>query len=67
MDALLARLGVGKLIGIELNGAIPAADFFTQQPGWAWFLASMPAATSQAQALEALYAGPRVVSLEAKQ
>jgi mannan endo-1,4-beta-mannosidase len=65
-DALLARLGVGKPIGIELNGAIPASDFFTQQPNWAWFLAGTLATTSQAQALEALYGGPRVVSLETK-
>jgi mannan endo-1,4-beta-mannosidase len=67
MDELLARQGVGKPIGIELNGSIPAADFFTQQPGWAWFLANAPATTSQALALETLYAGPRVLSLEAKQ
>jgi mannan endo-1,4-beta-mannosidase len=66
IDELLTRLGGGKPIGIELNATIPAPDFFTQQPDWAWFLASTPATTSQMQALETLYGGQRVVSLGTK-
>ena len=66
MDELLARLVVGKPIGIELTGAIPAGDFFTLQPDWAWFLAGAAATTSQAQALDALYAGERVITLGTK-
>jgi mannan endo-1,4-beta-mannosidase len=63
MDDFLARLVLGKPIGIELTGAIPAADFFTLQQDWAWFLASAAATASQAQALDALYGNARVVAL----
>jgi beta-mannanase len=63
MDDFLERMVLGKPIGIELNGAIPAADFFTVQPDWAWFLAGAAAATSQTQALETLYGNARVVAL----
>jgi mannan endo-1,4-beta-mannosidase len=63
-DASLARLSVAKPIGIELTGAIPAANFFTQQQDWAWFLANTAAPTTQAPALTALYGDARVVSLK---
>jgi mannan endo-1,4-beta-mannosidase len=63
-DALLARLGVGKPIGIELSGTFPAPDFFTQQNDWAWFLAGASAPMSQAPAMTALYGDARIVSLK---
>ena len=64
-DAILARIAIGKPIGIGLTGAIPALDFFTQQPDWAWFLAGDESATAQGPALQALYGNSRIVSLPA--
>jgi mannan endo-1,4-beta-mannosidase len=61
-DTYLAQMAVGKPIGIGLTGTIPAPEFFTQQPDWAWFMASPAGATSQAPALAALYKTARVLA-----
>ncbi len=64
-DIFLSQMGVGKVIGLELTGRIPAPDLFTQQTDWAWFLVS-PAqaqAADQSDALRKLYEDPRIVSL----
>ena len=64
-DSILSQLGLGKVIGVNLQGKLPAPAFFTQQPDWAWFI--VPAASSdQADALGQLYADPRIVSLSAR-
>jgi mannan endo-1,4-beta-mannosidase len=81
MDKMLSLTGVGKPIGIEIEGKIPDPSVFAQQ-SWAWFLlgphreGSMSAPTSPSaetpapkspadDALEKLYADPRVVSQRA--
>jgi hypothetical protein len=63
-DVFLARLGVGKPIGVVLTGTVPAPDFFAQQPDWAWFIANPQAATSQGPALLSLYQDARTLSLQ---
>ncbi len=62
-DVFLAGLGIGKPIGVALSGIVPAPDFFSQQPDWAWFLASPQAVATQGPALQVLYQDARVVSL----
>lgn len=62
-DAFLARLAIGKPLGIGLTGTIPGSEYFTQQPDWAWFLAGSAAASGQATALQSLYRDGRIVSL----
>lgn len=64
-DSILSALGVGKPIGLGLNGKIPPASLFTQQPDWAWFLvcATSAQAADQADPLRQLYADPRIVAL----
>jgi mannan endo-1,4-beta-mannosidase len=64
-DTYLARLGVGKLIALNLNQKISPSEYFTQQPNWAWFLASPEAAQApdQAAPLRNLYTSPRIISL----
>jgi mannan endo-1,4-beta-mannosidase len=66
-DRELARFGVGKVIGLGLDGWVPDAAMLDQPSVWAWFLASsdVAAAPGQADALRKLYAGPRVEALEA--
>jgi mannan endo-1,4-beta-mannosidase len=61
-DLELARFGVGKPIGLDLDGWVPDAAMLDQQSKWAWFLASsdVAAAPGQADALRKLYASPRV-------
>jgi mannan endo-1,4-beta-mannosidase len=63
-DLELARFGVGKPIGLDLDGWVPDAAMLDQQSRWAWFLASSDVAATpgQADALRKLYASPRVES-----
>jgi len=64
----LAQIAVGKPLGIELAGEIPAPDALTGASGWAWFVAT-PATPAEAAArvegLRKLYADPHVVSFVA--
>jgi len=60
----LAQAAVGKVIGVELKGNLPAPEVFAGQSGWAWFLAAPQAnPATGSDALRKLYASPRVVSL----
>ena len=59
-DRELSRFGVGKVVGLELEGWLPDAAMLQQASQWAWFLAQ-PSAAPPDQ-LHALYASPRVVS-----
>ncbi|MGA2181573.1 MAG: glycosyl hydrolase [Bryobacteraceae bacterium] len=61
-DLELSRFGVGKVIGLGLDGWVPDAAMLDQQSKWAWFLASSDVASTpgQADALRKLYASPRV-------
>jgi mannan endo-1,4-beta-mannosidase len=77
MDKMLSLTGAGKPIGIEIGGEIPDPSVFSQQ-SWSWFLlapqkevaastsvstpAAAPAKTPADQAIEKLYADPRVMS-----
>ncbi len=69
-DAFLRAFAVGKLIGLSVEGQIPTPALFQNEKDWAWFLlAPQPAAagndaaaSTNAEALRALYADPRVVS-----
>jgi mannan endo-1,4-beta-mannosidase len=61
-DTFLSRIGVGKVIGLGLTDKVPAPDFFTVQPGWAWFLAS-PTNPRDDDALRKLYGDSRISSL----
>ncbi len=70
-DVFLHSVGVGKPIGLFIDGKTPDATFFANETGWAWFVLGSQAAgkgigagsTDQsAQAITALYADPRVVS-----
>ena len=67
----LAQFGVSKVLGIELTGDLPSPEFFSQNPGWAWFLAaptsSAPAdSTARAEALRKLYGDSHILSLAAE-
>jgi mannan endo-1,4-beta-mannosidase len=71
-DVLLRSIGVGKPIGLFIDGKAPEAAFFANETGWAWFVLGSQATgqgsmgaglTDQSlQAVAALYANPRVVS-----
>jgi hypothetical protein len=71
-DIFLQSVGVGKPIGIFVDGKAPAPSFFANETNWAWFVlassASAPrsatanTADANAEALTALYGDPRVVS-----
>jgi mannan endo-1,4-beta-mannosidase len=60
-DIEMARFGVGKVVGLYLDGWVPDPAMLDQAQ-WAWFLASpdVAAAPGQADALRKLYASPRV-------
>ncbi len=62
-DRELARFGVGKLVGLNLDGFVPDAAMLDQS-AWSWFLTSPDVAASpaQADALRKLYASPFVLS-----
>jgi mannan endo-1,4-beta-mannosidase len=60
----LAQAAVGKVIGVELKGNLPAPEVFAGESGWAWFVAAPQAnPATGSDALRKLYASPRVVSL----
>ena len=69
-DVFLSSFGVGKPIGLFIDGKAPDPAFFAKETGWAWFvLAPQPgpdngtvADDATSQALRALYADPRVIS-----
>lgn len=77
VDRMLSLIGVGKPIGLEVEGKVPDPSLFGQQT-WSWFLltpqkdvtpmaatsGSTPSAalSTTDQALQKLYADPRVVS-----
>jgi mannan endo-1,4-beta-mannosidase len=68
----LAQFAVGKVIGVELTGDLPPPDFFTEYPGWAWFLAAPPVSApadsvARPEALRNLYGDPHIASLPAVQ
>jgi mannan endo-1,4-beta-mannosidase len=60
-DREMARFGVGKAIGLGLDGWAPDAAVL-EQSAWAWFLASadVAGAPEKADALRKLYASTRV-------
>jgi mannan endo-1,4-beta-mannosidase len=71
-DAFLRETGVGKPIGIFIDGKAPEPAFFANEIGWAWFVLG-PQSTVQGtggtsaqdpnvQALASLYADQRVIS-----
>jgi mannan endo-1,4-beta-mannosidase len=68
LDASLSVEGGGKVVGLGLSGKLPPPEIFTQQPRWAWFLASSgsPETSDQSEALRKLYQDPRVVSRPAE-
>ena len=60
----LAQAAVGKVIGVELKGNLPAPEVFAGPSEWAWFLAAPQAIPAPgSDALRKLYADPHVVSL----
>ncbi len=71
-DVYLRSVGVGKPIGLFIDGPAPEPAFFANELGWAWFVLGSHGAglgsagadpTGQsAPAVSALYADPRVVS-----
>ena len=71
-DIFLQSVGVGKPIGIFVDGKAPAPSFFANETNWAWFVlassASAPVSATanttdaNAEAITALYGDPRVVS-----
>ncbi len=71
-DVYLRLLGLGKPIGLFIDGTSPEPAFFANETGWAWFVlgpqvagqgsAGTGSIDQSAQALAALYADPRVVS-----
>lgn len=61
LDQDLALFAVGKAIGLNVSGRLPAPAMFERQPKWAWFLAA-PGTVDQADALRKLYDSGRVVS-----
>ena len=62
----LAQIAPDKPVGVEVTGKLPSPDAFTNQSGWAWFLAT-PAAeqATPAEALRKLYSDPQIVALPA--
>jgi len=68
----LRSVGVGKPIGLFVDGKVPDPNFFASETGWAWFVLRPEAAgqgsagagsTDQnSQAVSVLYADPRVIS-----
>jgi mannan endo-1,4-beta-mannosidase len=71
-DLFLRSTGVGKAIGLFIDGKPPAPSFFANESKWAWFLlapqtsaaGSAPTNTADpiSQAIATLYGDPRVVS-----
>jgi mannan endo-1,4-beta-mannosidase len=63
---VLLRLGEGRPIGIGECGALPGDDVLAAQPRWCWFMAWPTQVTDEntEQRIRAVYAGPRVVTLE---
>ena len=64
-DIFLRSVGVGKPIGLFVDGKTPAPEFFANETEWGWFLLpgqSGVAADSNAQALSALYSDARVIA-----
>jgi hypothetical protein len=71
-DVFLRSVGVGKPIGLFIDGTAPEPAFFANQTGWAWFVlgsqgggqgsAAAGSIDQSSQTLAALYADPRVVS-----
>jgi mannan endo-1,4-beta-mannosidase len=65
---MLQPLAVGKPIGVEFSGELPAPEALTGNAGWSWFLADpAPDSPTRSEALRKLYADPGVVSLPAAQ
>jgi len=59
----LSDVGVGKVVGLEIDGPAPDPKFFARETNWAWFLLAPQAdATEAGQALRALYSDPRVAT-----
>lgn len=71
-DIYLRSIGVGKPIGLFIDGTSPGPAFFANETGWAWFVlgsqgvgqggAAAGSIDQSAQALAPLYADSRVVS-----
>jgi len=71
-DVYLRSVGVGKPIGLFIDGKVPDPAFFANETGWGWFVLGSQAGEQgsagagstdlNAQAVTALYADPRVVS-----
>jgi mannan endo-1,4-beta-mannosidase len=71
-DRLLKQTTVGKPIGVELTGELPAPAALTERAGWAWFLAASPPpapelSPARDEALRKLYGDPHIVSFAAAQ
>jgi hypothetical protein len=67
MDGFLAQFGLGKPIGVEFTGSVPAPDAVTGR--LAWFVLGAPGAGTDAgrdAALKTLFSDARVVSLAAQ-
>ena len=71
-DTFLRSIGVGKPIGLFIDGRVPEPTFFANETGWAWFVLG-PQASGQGsvgagstdgniQTIVSLYADPRVIS-----
>jgi mannan endo-1,4-beta-mannosidase len=71
-DVYLRSVGVGKPIGLFIDGKVPDPAFFANETGWGWFVLGSQAGEQgsagagstdlNVQAVTALYADPRVVS-----
>jgi mannan endo-1,4-beta-mannosidase len=71
-DVYLRSVGLGKPIGLFIDGTSPEPAFFASETGWAWFVlgsqdrgqggAAAGSIDQSSQVLAALYADPRVVS-----
>jgi mannan endo-1,4-beta-mannosidase len=63
IDRFLAQTALGKPIGVELAGDVPAPDALTGRSSWGWFVVAAGAdSTDRAEALRKLYADTHVVS-----
>ncbi len=59
----LSDIGVGKVVGLEIDGPAPDPKFFARETNWAWFLLAPQANASGAgEALRSLYSDPRVAA-----
>ena len=64
----LEQFAVGKAVGVELAGDIPAPEALTDHAGWSWFLIAPPSTTRtdsalRAEALRKVYCDAHIVSL----